>query len=202
MKKILEGITAALGWFAVGTQFVVSFPHFQSEGLSLGLSLLRYFGFYTVLTNIAVALSLSFSEERTSQKTKGAILVNVVVVGLIYNLILRHLWHPQGMAFVADTILHQVVPVFYLIYWLKFTEKGELDWIDPVKWLIFPLGYLIYVLVSGPILNFYPYPFIDVNHLGYPKVFLNSFVLTVVFLILGLMVKVVDQQFAENFETN
>lgn len=197
MKKIFEGITAALGWFAVGTQFVVSFPHFQSEGLSLGLSLLRYFGFYTVLTNIGVALSLSFSEERTNEKTKGAILVNIVVVGLIYNLILRHLWHPQGMALVADTILHQIIPILYLIYWLRFVEKGELQWVDPVKWLIFPLGYLIYVLVSGPILNFYPYPFIDVNHLGYSKVFLNSLFLTGIFLIFGLMATAVDRQFRE-----
>jgi hypothetical protein len=51
----------------------------------------------------------------------------------------------------------------------------------------FPLGYAAYSLVHGAATGFYPYPFIDVNHLGYDKVLTNMAMLILVFGGLGLL---------------
>ena len=44
----------------------------------------------------------------------------IAIVGIIYRLLLRQLWNPQGMQWVADVILHDVIPVGYVLYWLLF----------------------------------------------------------------------------------
>jgi hypothetical protein len=47
-------------------------------------------------------------------------------------------------------------------------------------WLAYPLVYLGYTLVRGQIANWYPYPFVDVAHLGYGGVLARSAALLLV----------------------
>jgi len=49
-------------------------------------------------------------------------------VGVSYSLLLRHLRNPQGAQKIADILLHDVVPVMYLGYWLIFIPNGSLRW--------------------------------------------------------------------------
>ncbi|MCW2602206.1 MAG: hypothetical protein JWN61_341, partial [Pseudonocardiales bacterium] len=46
-------------------------------------------------------------------------------------------------------------------------------------WLIFPLGYLIYSLVRGPIADWYPYPFMDPDEHGYGGIAITSMIIAV-----------------------
>jgi hypothetical protein len=52
--------------------------------------------------------------------------------------------------------------------------------------LIFPVLWLAFTLVRGAVIHWYPYPFIDVTRLGYPKAALNC--VWVAALFLGLAV--------------
>lgn len=56
-----------------------------------------------------------------------------------------------------------------------------------------PLGLCGVGAVVGAIFGFYPYPFIDVTALGYPQVLLNSFVLAIGFLVMGLLLVIGDR---------
>jgi hypothetical protein len=40
--------------------------------------------------------------------------------------LLRHLWHPQGWQFIADELLHDVMPLLFLGYWWFCVPKGTL----------------------------------------------------------------------------
>jgi hypothetical protein len=93
---------------------------------------------------------------------------------LAYNLLLRHLWQPEGWQFVADELLHDMVPVLYIAYWWRCVPKGSLRLGHIGLWMIYPLVYFAYVLLRGDLLAAYPYPFIDVASLGYPQVFINA----------------------------
>jgi hypothetical protein len=53
--------------------------------------------------------------------------------------------------------------------------------------LIYPLLYLIYWLIRGPRVGYYPYFFLDVNALGYSGVAVWSAILLVAFIILGFL---------------
>jgi hypothetical protein len=58
-----------------------------------------------------------------------------------------------------------------------------------LPWLLYPFLYLIVILARGHISGFYPYPFVDVTQLGYPKVVVNS--LWVVLVFVGIAVLLV-----------
>jgi len=54
-------------------------------------------------------------------------------------------------------------------------------------WLIYPLAYLFYTLIHGAVSGFYPYPFVNVDKLGYGKALLNCLGVTVFFVVLSLL---------------
>jgi hypothetical protein len=62
-----------------------------------------------------------------------AIAVYIFIIGLVYNIILRNLWQPQGSQKIADELLHVAVPLLYVLYWLIFAKKNPLQWMDAVK---------------------------------------------------------------------
>ena len=40
--------------------------------------------------------------------------VYIAIVGIVYQLLLRQLWNPQGAQWVADVLLHSIIPVGYV----------------------------------------------------------------------------------------
>ena len=119
--------------------------------------------------------------------TAAAIIVYITIVGLVYNLILRFLWAPQGLQKIVDEALHSVIPLLSIIHWLTWVPKKSLEWKDAFPWLIYPLAYFAYILMRGACSSLYPYPFVDVTALGYTKVVLNSLILSVGFLIVAFL---------------
>ena len=189
-------LIAVLAWAGVVLQYYINTTNWPHLGLSATEGTIRFFSYFTILTNIIVAISLSFILLKPLSKSgkffatsssQTAIAMYIFVVGVIYNLILRKLWSPEGLQLLVDNILHSIIPLFYLIYWLLFVPKEKLKWAYAVNWLIYPTLYFIWVLIFGSLTMFYPYPFIDVNILGYAKMFLHAGVLLVVFLSLGLL---------------
>ncbi|MGC3777767.1 Pr6Pr family membrane protein, partial [Escherichia coli] len=69
--------------------------------------------------------------------------------------------------------------------WIFFVPVFQASLKKALLWLVYPLGYLMVTLWRGALSGFYPYPFIDVNALGYPRVILNATLLFGAFV--GLM---------------
>ena len=124
---------------------------------------------------------------------RTAILAYIIIVAVIYHYLLAKLWNPQGWQLVADTIEHVVAPALYVIDWALFVPKGTLRFKSAFVSLVFPLGYAAYSLVHGAATGFYPYPFIDVSHLGYDKVLTNMVMLLLAFGGLGLLLIALDR---------
>jgi hypothetical protein len=110
---------------------------------------------------------------------------SIVLVGLCYYFLLRHIWNPQGLNFLADVQMHYVMPTLFCLYWLVTLPKSALPWWSPLAAGIYPTGYFAYVLVRGTILGTYPYPFIDVTTIGYGLTLRNALGLLVVFILVG-----------------
>ena len=178
-RKIFLVIGALLGWAAVLLQFYLILVNRQA---SVRETIIRYFSFFTVLTNILVAVCytlpflnpLSAWGKFFSKPTiLTAITVYITLVGIVYNLILRFLWNPQGLQWFADELLHVVNPVWFLLFWILFVSKTGLQWKQVITWQLYPVIYIILILVRGSFSGFYPYPFSNAGNLGYPKVFMN-----------------------------
>ena len=95
-------------------------------------------------------------------------------------------WIPQICA-------HTLSPILGVIFWYRCVPKGYLTWQHPFLWLAYPIAYLVYWLIRGPLVGYYPYFFIDVNALGYSGVAIWSGALIIVFLVLGTLMWRIDR---------
>jgi hypothetical protein len=77
--------------------------------------------------------------------------------------------------------------VLTALFWLAFAPKGGLGVMDAVRWLGWPLIYVIYALIRGIFTERFPYPFIDLTVLTPGQVALNSLGLTFAFFLGGLL---------------
>lgn len=199
LSKALLAIMTLLGWFALIAQFYLIIIN---RTASLTETIVRYFSFFTILTNILVATCCAALLSNpgstiyrffSRQKTVAAITVYIFIVGLIYNVILRFIWNPQGLQKMVDELLHSVIPVAFLVFWLLFAEKNELKWKSVFPWLIYPFVYAICILLRGTAASFYPYPFVNVELLGWSKALLNVVGLTMIFLCFSLLLVAISK---------
>jgi hypothetical protein len=193
-KKITMSLVAAAAWFALILQFNIILGNTAQTGFSTGKSIINFFSYFTILSNLLTAVCLTASLLFPSStwgiffsriSVQSAITVYIFIVGLVYNLVLRKIWSPAGWQLVADNLLHVVVPLLYVLYWIIFTPRKKLEWALILPWLIFPAFYLLYSLIRGAITNWYPYPFIDAGKLGYGKVAVNALFVLIAFVIVG-----------------
>ena len=187
---------ALLGWFALALQLWLSIRMTVADGRSVTTAIWIYLGFFTILTNLLVATALSAQalgmDDRLGRFFRNpgvitAIAANIAVVTLTYNLLLRQLWQPKGWSFVADVLLHDVMPAIFLLFWWFVVPKADLRLRQLGRWLLYPLGYLVYALIRGAITRWYPYPFIDVNALGYARVLTNAVGVALAFVTVALL---------------
>jgi hypothetical protein len=55
--------------------------------------------------------------------------------------------------------------------WVIDPPRRTISFRQAVWWLLYPLGFLAYSLIRGPIADWYPYPFLDPDENGgYPGV--------------------------------
>ncbi len=192
-RMLFPAVIAILGWFALITQFYINI----TSGLA-GITelLIRYFSYFTILTNLLVAVCCTCiviiprkgaGDFFSRYQTLTAITVYILIVSIIYNIILRFLWQPAGIQKLVDELLHSVIPLLFLLYWWFAPDKRNLQWKQVFPWLIYPLLYLVYILARGNFSGFYPYPFVNVDQIGIAKVILNSIGITLAFTITGVM---------------
>jgi hypothetical protein len=192
-------VLALTGWFALGLQWSLTHALVVSDGRSGVAALGVFLSFFTILTNLLAAVcltALAFAPVVSDRLARFAcaVAVYITVVGITYSLLLRHIWAPVGRQKVADVLLHDAMPLLFVLFWLVLIPKGKVRWTSPLLWLVYPLAYLVVTLVRGAFGAAYPYPFVDVGALGYGRVMLNSLGLTMGFLILGLIFVCVDKR--------
>lgn len=148
--------------------YLILYGRWSIEASLLG-GLVSFFSFFTVLSNTLVAVVLTY--ELNPRPSKGrdfflqpwvssGIAASITLVGLAYSLLLRHLWQPQGWQFLADELLHDLMPLLFLGYWWLCVPKGTLRFRHIALWVIYPLLYFGYALFRGHSLGQYQYPFL------------------------------------------
>ncbi len=192
-------VFAVVGWSAIGLQYGLAMTAATRSPLG---STVVFFSYFTILTNVLVALAMTapaiapnsrLGRWTTTEGVRAAITMYATVVGVIYHLFLHATWNPQGLAFFANVALHYVMPAAMLLDWLLFVPKGRLRWIDPLKWLAFPLVFGVWTVIHGALIGWYPYWFIDIGVLGWGPAMINFAGLLVFFLIVGLIVVTIDR---------
>lgn len=202
MARLYRAGFAVFGWFALGLQYGLMLHGDPQTGA--GALTLNFFSYFTIPTNILVALALTapvvapnsrLGRWSASEGVRAAVAMYIAVVGLTYHFLLADVWDPQGWLLVANTLLHYVMPLAFVIDWLAFTPKGRLRWADPAKWLVPVLIYGAWTLLHGRLSGWWPYWFVDVDKLGLGRTAVYFAGLLVFLLIVGLIVVAIDRTF-------
>jgi len=189
-------VVSALGWFAIILQYWLIAS--TRSGPDLVAWTINYFSFFTTIGNILVALAMTLPwlapRSRLAQwllrrSVRTVIVAYIIVVGLVYHLMLRNLYNPQGWRLACVIILHYVIPPLFIIDWLAFVQKRDLSWKILFGALALPVLYVAWTLVHGAFTGFYPYPFINVARFGYAQVLMTigAMIAAFVGLVLGLV---------------
>ncbi len=196
-SRAWHGALAVLGTLNLALQLILTA---QSDVDTLGTRLMRLFSFFTVQSNVLVIIaswSLAVRPDRDGPLWRVLRLdavVCIAVTGLVYVVVLRPIVHNEGWAVVTDNGFHVVVPLAAVLGWLLFGPRPRIDGRTIVWSVVFPLAWLGYTLLRGAVVHEYPYPFVDVDELGYARVLVNSLGVTVLFLVLAALALLLDRR--------
>ncbi len=187
-QRTLNIIGSITGFTGVILQYIALHQQFET-------TLIQFMSYFTILTNLMVSVyftALLFPESRLYRLAKlpstgSALTIYILVVGLVYQTMLRQLNTHEGLYFISDNMVHGWMPVFTLFYWYRFIYGNPVNWKDLPVWLIYPLAFLFYSLIRGHFTEWYPYPFLDVIAIGYPKVWINSAGVSALFILLSAL---------------
>ncbi len=157
---MLAVVAALVGWLGLALQLVIVVAQ-----LGAALGTWRFLGYFTIVSNIAVAviatsIAAGGKTGLAGPRARLAGLTAIVTVGLVYSLLLRSMWNPRGLQKLADAALHDWTPMLFLLMWVLMPHGG-LSARD-IKWaLLLPAVYLAYALGRGAVDGWYAYWFLN-----------------------------------------
>jgi hypothetical protein len=144
-------------------------------GAGIGTVTLRFFGYFTILSNLAVCVGcVRLVRAGVLGTTVAAVLALCIgVTACVYVLALQGLWQPSGLQWWVDAGLHYAVPALYLLGWCWLLPHGALRWraLGTVLWV--PLIYLGWAMWVAVVTGQAPYPFLELQRLGLAAFLLN-----------------------------
>jgi hypothetical protein len=193
VARIATAAIALAAWTGLGLQLQASVAH--NHG-SLGAALWAMLRFFTIVSNLLLALQFSgiaLGRARwAAPRVLGGMTLTMLLVGAVYMLLLRGQAELNDGVALVGVLLHEVTPAATALFWLAFARKGRLGRGDPLRWCALPLAYLGYALARGAVEGVYPYPFIDVASIGWGRTVVNSAGIAVGFVVAGYALVGVD----------
>src|SRR3954470_447302 len=147
----------------------------------------RYFSYFTIQSNFLVAVSTYLIvRDRTGSRlfriVRLASLVGITVTGLVAAVALPPSPNYTTGSLICDRLLHVVVPALTFVGWVAFGPRGKVTRVDLLPALVCPVLWLLATLSLGPFVGWYPYPFVDVDTIGYGSTLVNCVGIAVLFL--------------------
>lgn len=165
--------------------------------VSKDYGIVNFFSYFTNLSNIfgslvfivGAVLLLRTPSRDLDPRWRGAAVVYLVLVGVVFNVLLRDTDLGDLKPWV-NGVVHVLMPVAVLLDWLVWSPGRRLAsrWVG--IWLAAPAVYVAYSLVRGAVTGFYPYPFFDPAETGgYAGVAAYCVAMLVGFLLMSLLVR-------------
>ena len=204
---VAAGLVAALA-----VTFAGSWSDWTRVGYSdLGTLVTNFWSYFTVESNAVAAVVLVIGAFTLARRhvpdpawfgiLRACAVVFMTVTGIVYNLLLRGIAvsgaaedpHPW-----TNEVLHVIGPIYLVLDWILAPGRRPLEWKRLATILAFPLVWVVYTLVRGPLVydqvreqdTWYPYPFLNpaLSANGYLSVTFYVILIAVVFGGVGALV--------------
>jgi hypothetical protein len=152
-------------------------------GSDVGVVVTNFFSFFTILSNVGAGVTLVIgallffargARESVEPRWYARLLICVttymLVTGIVYNTLLRHIPLPQGETLGwSNEILHVWMPLFLLVDLLVAPRRRALEFSAVWIVVVFPIVWVVYTLVRAPLVinprtgdaGWWPYPFLN-----------------------------------------
>lgn len=197
-------VVAVVAWGAVLLQLVLvlqgSAVLVEDDPPGLGARVYRFFAYFTIQSNLLVAISSTVLAREPALDRTGwrvvrlAGLVGITVTGLVHFVLLRPLLDLDGADWVADKLLHMVVPVVAVAAWAWVGPRPRVVAREVAYALAWPIGWLVWTLVAAAVDGWVPYPFLDADEEGWGSVAVVSVGITVLFLLVFALFAWLDRK--------
>jgi hypothetical protein len=194
----LRILFAALALAAIGQQLWLH--------INASYSAINFFSYFTNLSNLFAVIVLLLSvfgrhAMRAGSRDVARYLsaVNMSVVGIVFVVLLRNVDLGALLPWV-NFALHYVMPVAIVLDWLLQPPAAKLSGKHVAIALVFPAGYLVYVLLRGAATGWYPYPFLNpANVGGYGGVAMYAAGIFVTFLVIAFVLLAIGNRIGNRF---
>jgi hypothetical protein len=153
-------------FYAIGVQFGIH--------LREGFNPVNFFSYFTNLSNLFLAyilvtgaLNLWRNRKPTpgQELARGASVVYIAVVGIVFSILLREVELGALRPWI-NTLLHYINPIVGVADWFIDPPQNRISLRASRVWLVFPVAYLVYTLLRGAVVSWYPYPFLNPATVG------------------------------------
>lgn len=142
----------------------------------------NFFSYFTIEANIIVAAVLLLSAITTAlgknaklDVLRSAATVYISIVGIGFSILLSGLSDVEFTAVPWDNfVLHYIMPMAMIGDLLLDRPRRKIALKTALLWLLFPVTYLIYSLIRGMMVGWYPYPFLNPATNGYEGIVATS----------------------------
>ena len=185
----MKTLAALLGFSAVVTEIATLVARHRFNAPD-------FFSYFTVESNLLAVTSLlvsayAVSVGRSSRGLsffRGAVTLYMTTTILIFIVLLSGYPSSELTAVPWDnTVLHYIMPIVIIVDWLLLPATPAVAPRTALIWLAFPLAYLAYSLIRGPIAHWYPYPFMNPDTHGYLGVAITSVVIAVILVVITVV---------------
>ena len=185
-------------------------------GIFDNIKMIRW-DFYVHFTNLSNFLCIGVmfaSLIQTAKKKKDSYvttaptlkfigMLGILLTFLVFNIMLAGAEgrDPQANWRIGSLMFHVVLPVLYIADWFLFYERKQCKWYYPLASAIFPLAYVVFLLIQAVILKFdssilipttttpliYPYFFVNIDTQGVSGVLMWIGILSAAFVAVGYL---------------
>lgn len=186
LSIILVGIMGILSF--VFNEAFVSNPNFPFHSFTV-------FKYFTVQSNLVAVvyfcILIGFKLDIKSEKWKnlvGGVMIYTTITFLIFSIILEGLFIETGFTLIGSICLHYVNPLLIFGYVVYVRKEVDFQYIDSLIWVIYPILYLVFLVIWGVVTTDFIYPFFQVLEIGVGGLIMTIIGLVGLFFMLSFVV--------------
>ena len=136
-------------------------------------SAVNFFSYFTIHSNLLAIVVLlwgalsSGSSSSARDILRGAATLYLAITGVVYSVLLAE--EEARLQLIipwVDVVLHRLVPLVMIIDWLLDPPLAPPSLRQGMVWITYPVVFIVYTMIRGPLVQWYPYPFLDPARVG------------------------------------
>jgi hypothetical protein len=174
--RILFGILRILAAAAIAAAVIGQFAFSLSRVPDAAFFVVNFLSFFTILSNVLSAIALGIGawycftrddDPAWFTLARACVVSYMATTFVVYNLLLRSISLDQGNTVPwSNEILHFWAPLYLVLDWVLAPGRHPIPWKRFWVILSVPLAWVVYTMIRGPIVDWYPYPFLDPSGRG------------------------------------